>query len=214
MHGDKIDLKNSELGKELYWLRQYIDIHRLVILNADFLQQKESGGQYWTTTYRMSFDAIAVGICKIFERQTMGYERNSIPGIVDEFETAQLDAQQQAIVRRYGEKYKIANTGAQPAGTFCRVTAAFKDQHSHSFQRLKTYRDKFASHTEHGFKLEDDLPSHDEFEAIYEFAHGFYFVVHELSNVTGAMMEKRAEIGLDRVIKKLGLENPLRQFLA
>ena len=211
MHGDKADLKTIELGKLIYWLRQYLDIHRMIGLNADLLKKKEAGGTYWGVNYRMALDAIAVTVCKIFERETMGYERNSIPGIIAELEGKKLAGARAACVRRYGEKYKIRTSGTQPAATFCAVVSAFKDAHSKSFQRLKDYRNKIGSHSEHGFRGED-LPSHDEFETIFEFANHFYRTAHELDDVHGALMTKHAEMGLVPVFKKLGIENPTRNF--
>lgn len=213
MYGDKIDVKNTQLGLQLFWLRQYIDLHRITALNQDFLNGRDVGREFWLTTYSLSLDAIAVTICKMFERQTMGYERNSIPGIVDDFVSLQLDRRQKAIIRAYGDKYGIQGEGGQSAFTLRDVVARFMKSHSDAFEVMKYYRDKFASHSEHGVPLrKPNLPSHAEFEEIFDFANGFYRTVHNLSEIGPALMECRTQSALVTILRKLGHHDPVTAF--
>ena len=77
-----LDRANREPFDLIYSLRQSIDVYRVVGLNADALNARGIGAKKFAWDQRMAFAEIPSAISKVLERETMGYRRNSIPGII------------------------------------------------------------------------------------------------------------------------------------
>ena len=52
----------------------------------------------------------------------------------------------------------------------------FTDRHSESLERLKTFRDKIGAHSDSNVNIKN-LPSHAEFETLFNFAYDFYALI-------------------------------------
>lgn len=90
----------------------------------------------------------------------------------------------------------------------------FTIAHAEGFSSLRRFRDKFASHSEHNFEL-GTLPSFEEFEALYNFADGFYRLVSEqFLDVGPALFELYVRTGFIRLLKAIGIRNPAQRFPA
>ena len=82
MLGTKTDKKNIEIIKLVAQLRDHIDIHRIIGLNVDSLQNSDISNAFIGYLQKAAQESLAIYFCKIFESSTRN-ELNSISGIVD-----------------------------------------------------------------------------------------------------------------------------------
>jgi hypothetical protein len=82
MLGTKTDKKNIELIKLVAQLRDHIDIHRIIGLNVDSLQNSDISNAFIGYLQKAAQESLAIYFCKIFESSTRN-ELNSISGIID-----------------------------------------------------------------------------------------------------------------------------------
>jgi hypothetical protein len=92
------------------------------------------------------------------------------------------------------------------------LLTAFLSGHAATFTALRRFRDKFAVHGEHGFELET-LPSFDDFEALYQFAYDFYFLVSDtFLGIGPALMNIHVSSGFRRLLTQIGVKDPAPGF--
>jgi len=88
----------------------------------------------------------------------------------------------------------------------------FSGLHSEPLSRLKRYRDTIGAHSDHKAKR-SSLPSHAEFEQLYEFALDFYNVVADaIIDVGPASVPRKIGPGLVRTLESLGVCEPQFDF--
>ena len=119
---------------------------------------------------------------------------NSIPGIISILPSAYAPEQRLKTVQ-FGCKFVTGDAGGDSRSYIQTVFSSFCNVHAESLRRLKLYRDKFGAHSEHGAVLAS-LPSIAEFEALFEFADGFYRLVSDsLLDIGPARIEARVGKG-------------------
>lgn len=132
--------------------------------------------------------------------------------MIDALANPPCSATQKAGIARFAENYgwNAEWTGAQSVLTS--ALNSFRTTQANTLDRLKTYRDKMGAHSEHGFEL-DALPSIDAYEQCFAFAEGFYrTVMRECIDVSPALMGAKVGTSAIRVMRKLGLSEPVFNF--
>ena len=213
MLGTKTDKKNIEIIKLVAQLRDHIDIHRIIGLNVDSLQNSDISNAFIGYLQKAAQESLAIYFCKIFESSTRN-ELNSISGIVDSLPQTVLALEQRAAFFAFGKKYgnDVEPTEAKSHlkvtfGLFCGV-------HFSALDRLKEFRDTIGAHSDSKAAI-DSLPSHAEFETLYSFAADFYELVsRSLLNAGPAMVPRQAGKGLVKLMESMGVKAPKFDFEA
>lgn len=67
--GSPIDLKNINLAKILYALRQDLDIHCLLSVNWSSIEARNAGYLFFSQVRYRAIDPIVLGVCKVYEKE-------------------------------------------------------------------------------------------------------------------------------------------------
>jgi hypothetical protein len=156
-------------------------------------------------------EALALYICKIFESSTHN-ELNSIPGIILSIPVTPLSDVQKRHFAAFGKKYghHVPPTEARSylGGTF----GLFCGIHSESLGRLKLFRDTIGAHSDSKAALKS-LPSHAEFETLFNFANDFYgLVARSIHSAGPAMIPRAVGHGFIRLLESQGVTAPRFDF--
>jgi len=205
-----IDNKNIGLLKNLFWLRQELDVHCLISVNASSINQKGVGKSFFAFIERSCIDLIALNICKIYDYERQ-YELNSIEGVLKCISSGELSVINQSHIDDFIRKYDSPNKD-ESLSTLSSCIAGFKKKYQKELERFKSYRDKEVAHSEYGFNPKD-LPSYDVMESLFRFGADFYMLVSAAFVSTASVSvvpcdlnsNRKVKVGLKKVLHKLGL---------
>jgi hypothetical protein len=213
MLGTKTDKKNIELLKLVAQLRDHIDIHRIIGLNVDSLQNSDISNVFIGYLQKVAQESLAIYFCKIFESSTRN-ELNSISGIVDSLPQTTLALEQRAAFFAFGKKYGNDTEPTEAKSHLKQTFSLFCDIHSGTLDGLKEFRDTIGAHSDSKAAI-DSLPSHAEFETLYSFAADFYGLVsRSVINAGPAMVPRQAGKGLVKLMESMGVKAPKFDFEA
>lgn len=211
MLGTKTDKKNIELIKLVAQLRDHIDIHRIIGLNVDSLQNSDISNAFIGYLQKAAQESLAIYFCKIFESSTRN-ELNSIPGIIDSLPPTAFALGQRTALVAFGKKYGNDTERTEAKSHLKKTFGLFCDIHSGTLDRLKEFRDTIGAHSDSKANL-DSLPSHAEFETLYSFAVEFYGLVSRFIISAGpAMVPRQAGKGLVKLMESMGVKAPKFDF--
>jgi len=207
----KTDAKNIELLKMISQLRDHIDIHRVIGLNAEALHGSKMSAALLGYLQKSAHEALALYISKIFESSARN-ELNSIPGIIESIPELRLSEAQKrdfaAFGRKYGNHAPPIEAVAYLRGTFGLFCGIYSD----SLRRLKLFRDTIGAHSDSKASIKA-LPSHDEFEALFSFANDFYqLVASSINGVGPATIPRAVGRGFIRLLEAAGVQDPRFDF--
>jgi predicted DNA-binding mobile mystery protein A len=208
---EEVDSKNIGLAKQLYWLRQNLSLYELVSVNAARIKETGASDALFGHIQSLALQAIAVTLCKIYEREKSS-GLNSIDGVINALaNTGYTDAHRRA-AERFAERHGMPRACENPKEFLRSLLAAFLLGHASTFTALRRFRDKFAVHSEYGFEVEA-LPSFDDFEALFQFAYDFYFLVSDaFLGIGPALMTMHVSSGFRRLLSQIGVKNPAPGF--
>ncbi len=206
-----LHVRNVELLKLIANLREHIDVHRIISLNASRLVKPHFPETFLAYVHRCAIDGIGIRISQIFEIPGK-YELNSILGVarmIKQNNGSPLRPQlATAFCREHGKCGKVASHGEMLERAFY----TFAERHGESLCVIKEYRDKIGAHSEANVALRY-LPSHDEFEALIGFAFQFYSVVTvAFLGMVAAVLHPRVEMSLTRWAKQVSSLPIQRRF--
>lgn len=211
MHGKKTDLMNIELVKQLVVLRDHVDIHRIIGLNVDGIHDVRLSTAFVGYLQASAHSGLAMHFCKIYESSGRN-DLNSIPGIIESLPRRKPSKKQQDALSKFGIKYSNAASPEEIKSFLLATFGLFSGLHSESLSRLKRYRDTIGAHSDHKAER-NPLPSHSEFELLYDFALDFYNIISEaIVNVGPASVSRKTGLGLVRTLKSLGVKDPQFDF--
>ena len=209
MLNSKMDSKNIGLLKNLFWLRQELDVYCLIAANQDSINNRGVGKNFFGFLRRSCIDLITLNICKIYEYEK-AYELNSVEGVLKHVTDEQtLDSSQVcSFVKKYGHD---PNKNELLSGLSSTV-AGFKKKYQNELDRFKIYRDKGVAHSELGFNP-NDLPSYDVMERLFGFGADFYMLVSVafISTVSVSVVpcdlnsNRKVKNGLIKILSEHGL---------
>jgi hypothetical protein len=210
MINTKIDYKNIGLLKNLWRLRQALDVYCLISANADGISRSGGGKNFFGFLRTVCVHLIALDICKIFEkerckRKTVKYELNSIDGVLRSFASDKTNVLHTVPIDSFVRKYR---NGRGEHGTLSLTVDGFQAKYQMELGRFKTFRDKWAAHSEYSFTPED-LPSYDIMERLFNFGMDFYMLVSRAFIGVGPLdlnADRRVKASLKGVLKALGIE--------
>ena len=212
MINGKIDNKNIGLVKNLWGLRQALDVYCLVTTNGAAISGKGLGS-FFVFLQASCIRLVALDICKIFEDEKRGkrgkvkYELNSIDGVLRSLTDGKPQVLDSAKVSSFVCKY---SNGRGEDGTLLALSLTvedFKTKYHEELNRFKTFRDKSGAHSEFGFDPRD-LPSYDIMEQLFDFGWDFYSVISEAFISVGPCdLESSRQVrgSMKRLLCELGL---------
>ncbi len=212
---NKLDEKNIELTKILFDLKQSLDLHKLVVLNAEQIN-KNAGKSFFVHAQRLALKSFALDICKIFEEKKKN-KLNSIPAIIDFIQGSNLKPKYSQIIETYikknGEKVTKKLSYGAPLR---RIIQKFRAKNKSHFDKFKLFRDTKVAHAEDSSKTKINLlPSYDAMEKLLFFGIDFYSMIHE-TYIGGYPVDhkryKRVSAGLYSILNKLGYNNVKKDF--
>jgi predicted DNA-binding mobile mystery protein A len=208
---EEVDSKNIGLAKQLYWLRQNLSLYELVSVNAGKIRDAGASDALFGHIQSLALQAIAVTLCKIYEREdTSGL--NSIDGVINALLNSGYTDVQRTAAERFARMHGMPRACENPKEFLRGLLGAFLLGHADTFGALKRFRDKFVVHSEYGFEPEA-LPSFDDFEALYQFAYDFYFLVSDaFLGIGPALMSMHVSSGFRRLLTQIGVKNPAPGF--
>jgi hypothetical protein len=211
MLNSKTDEKNIQLLKLLAQLRDHIDMHRIIGLNAAALRESQINGALLGYLQKSAQESSAIYICKIFEASPRN-DLNSISGIIDSIPTVPVSEMQGRQLVAFGGKYGHDAIPGEARSYLNDTLTLFLTAHCESLARLKKFRDKIGTHSDYRAEI-NSLPSHAEFETLFSFAKEFYEVVSRSIIESGpAVIPRMVGHGFARLIGSLGVQNPRFDF--
>ncbi|MFB3890506.1 MAG: hypothetical protein ACE15C_00640 [Phycisphaerae bacterium] len=210
MIGTKTDNKNIGLVKNIWRLRQELDIDCLISANAEAIHKLGAGSSFFGFVQMMCQQTIVLSMCKLFEPEAK-YELDSIPGVLRSLAEQNPTVLDPGSINTFVQKYGSGSVGD---GTLKALLGAFNDfkaRYQNELDRFKTLRDKWVAHGESGFGLQqNDGPSYDAMERLCNFAIEFYSVVSRAFISTGPANlngDRRVRAGLKHILKEHGVQN-------
>jgi len=210
MINSKLDDKNIGLLKNLFWLRQELDVYCLIAANADSIAKKAVGKSFFWFLRRSCIDLIVLNICKIYESEG-DHKLNSVSGVLKNITSEQLSALDSSHIDDFIRKYDSPNKD-ESLSTLSSTVAGFKKKHKKELKRFTTFRNKVVAHSEFRFNP-NDLPSYDVMERLFGFGADFYMLVSAAFVSTASVSvvpcnlnsDRKVKVGLKKVLEKLGL---------
>lgn len=184
MINGKIDKKNVGLVKNLWALRQELDVYCLITANGRAISGKGVGKSFFGFLQASCVRLVALDICKIFEdekrvkRDKVKHELNSIDGVLKSLADGKPPVLDSAKVSSFVCKYSNARGEDGTLSALSLTVEDFKTKYQKELKRFKTFRDKSGAHSEFGFDPRD-LPSYDIMEQLFDFAWEFYSTISE-----------------------------------
>jgi hypothetical protein len=206
MLDSKMDNKNIGLLKNLFWLRQELDVYCLISVNAESINKMGIGKSFFAFLRRSCIDLITLNICKIYEYEK-AYELNSVEGVLKHITDERPSVLNSSRIDNFIRKYDGQNK-SEPLSALSSTIAEFKKKYQNELERFKSYRDKEVAHSEFGFNI-DDLPSYDIMERLFNFGLDFYMLVSEAFVSVGPAdlnRDRRVKASLKRMLQKLGFD--------
>ena len=211
MYGSKTDEKHIQLLKLLAQLRDHIDIQRIIGLNVGALQEGRISGAFLGYLQKSAHESLAIYFCKIFEASTRN-DLNSIPGIIASIPVAPVSDRQCEALAAFGKKCGHEDTPVDAKSYLQDTLGQFRAAHADSLDRLKEFRDTIGAHSDYHADL-TSLPSHAEFETLFNFAKDFYEVVsRSIIDVAPAVIPRTVGRGFMKLIGSLGVKTPRFDF--
>jgi len=207
----KTDARNVELVKLLAQLRDHIDVERIIGLNAEALRDSGISNAFLGYLQKSALEAVAIYLCKIFESSTRN-ELNSISGIIESLPQSSLTEEQKREFFAFGRKYGNPAAPLEAKPYLEETLHRFIELHRESLNRLKEFRDTIGAHSDAKAAI-SSLPSHAEFEALFEFADDFHQLVSRSINGVGpAAVPQKVGRGLVRLMESMGVHAPAVDF--
>jgi len=209
----KIDYKNIGLLMNLWRLRQTLDVYCLISANATVIGRSGGSWNFFGFLSTACVHLIALDICKVFEkegykREKVKYELNSIDGVLRSFAGDKTNVPNTVSIDSFVRKYSHGRGEHGTLSALSHTVDDFEAKYQVELGRFKTFRDKWAAHSEFSFTPED-LPSYDIMERLFNFGMDFYMLVSEaFIGVVPLNLndDRRVKTSLKKVLKALGIE--------
>ena len=213
MISSKSDNKNIGLCKNLWRLRQALDVYCLISANADVIEKKGAGKKFFGFLRTACVHLIALDICKVFEDEKQQpkakYELNSIDGVLMSLANARPAVLDPATVSGFVRRYSSAGGKDGTLSALSRTVNDFKTKYQDELKTFKTFRDKWCAHSEFAFKP-CGLPSYDVMERLFNFGSAFYTLVSRAFVSVGPCdlnRNRSVKAGLKRILSEHGLDD-------
>ena len=206
MLNSKMDNKNIGLLKNLFWLRQELDVYCLICANQDSIEKRGVGRSFFWFLGRSCINLIALNICRIYEYEKK-HDLNSIEGVLKNLVNEQPPVLDSLRIDDFVQKYGYSPNEVESLSALSSTIYCFKEKYQKELERFKTYRDKMVAHSEFDFDP-DTLPSYDVMERLFNFGSEFYMLISSafLPVVPCDLnSNRRVKVGLKRVLHELGL---------
>jgi len=212
MINSEMDNKNIGLLKNLWRLRQTLDVHCLISMNAAAIN-RGVGKSFFTFLEMSCQHLMALYICRVFEEEVpvsggkVRYELDSIGGVLRAMDGGKASVLDSDRIGGFVEKY---GTDSDECGlaAISTVIKEFRQQHHEALSGCKTLRDKWIAHGESGFTAKG-APSYGLMERLFNFGLDFYMLVSQAVGVGPVDLnrDRKVRTSLKRTLEKLGCED-------
>src|ERR1051325_3794910 len=144
--GTNIDIKNIGLAKILWDLRQDLDIHCLISVNAAQINHANFG-KLFEHIRRRVIGSIVLGICKVYEPEKRN-ELNSITGIINVLLAKNATPLNGHSITHFIRQYDSAFNAPPSVKALQRAFDTFVCNRAYELDRFKSARDKIVAHSE------------------------------------------------------------------
>ena len=207
----ELDNKNIGLAKNLWELRQALDVYCMISANTDSLEKKGAGKPFFAFLQRLCIDMVVLNICKIYEYEK-NYELNSIEGVLKHIKRISVSNSTRIKAFIFKNGHDLNEGGS--LSELSLAVKIFKHKYQEQLERFKTFRDKRVAHSEYGFNV-DSLPSYDVMESLFNFGAEFYKLISTDFVSTNSISvvpcdlnsNRKVKVGLKKILHELGLEN-------
>lgn len=194
-----MDDKNIGLLKNLYGLRQVLDIYCLIAANQESINKEGLGEKFFSFLRNSCINLIVLNICKIYEYEK-NYELNSIEGVLKHINSQHLPILDSSCVYAFINRYGHVSNESDLLSGLSSTFESFKEKYKTELERFKNHRDKHVTHSEYGFKP-SNLPSYDVMECMYGFGADFYMLVSRVFVSTPAVSVVPCDLNSNREVK-------------
>ena len=203
---NKLDNKNIELTKILFELKQTLDLHTLIGLNAKKIEEKV-GKNFFAHVQHLAIKSIVIDFCKIYEEKKKN-KLNSLPSIIafikgNKVNPLDLEVAVQ-FINNYGEQW---DEKKHLWFFFDTIFKNFCKENIASLKALKVVRDSKIAHADDLPKMDRSLPSYASMEELLYFAIDFYEMVHKTyvgESPVSHKIDRRVFVSLHSVLEQLG----------
>ena len=211
-----IDNKNIGLLKNLWELRQALDVYELISANAKGINERGIGRNFFGFLRASCLHLITLYICKVFEAEEkpdkqgkVKHELSSIDGVLKSSATANLNVLDPKEINGFVRQYSHGQCGDGTLSAISLTVRDFKARYKKELKRFQEARDKWGAHSEFGFSPED-LPSYDIMERLFDFGHDFYRLVYHafITCVVPCDLnaDRKVKASLKKVFEELGIK--------
>ena len=210
-----LDERNFDLTRILYNLKQSLDLHKVIGLNAKQIESIGVGKSFFGHVQHLAKESIAINVCKLFEIQR-SYPLNSIHGILRFIQDNQISYKSIEPVKNFVQKYGQQIEESNVIQALSLVLNDFVRKHDNDLERFKNFRNKRLAHAENiAVTRNTFLPSPAVIKEFLDFGIDFYSSVHESYMGGGPVQhehEKRVSTSAIRLLEKIGLQDVKKEF--
>ena len=205
----RLDETNVQLGKELWLIHSSLAVYRVIGLNA---RQLASGGALFGFVQNQALSAVALGLGKVFEREQPGtHELCSVTGV---YRLAkEVPVRDTSAASAFAKLY-----GVTPSADWIHDVDQVLCSQRPRIQRHMSVIDRVRNtRLAHIQQMASDgiLPNIAAFEELLAFAVAFHSFINEafLSVHSHPILsDRQVEDGLLRVLRLIGVADPLSRF--
>lgn len=215
-----LDNKITQLEKELYRLKCFLDIYKIIGLNAKEIKAIGWGKIFFWQVQQMSLDSYVLGICKVFEEE----KKHKLYSLTSILETAKdCNPQDKCPLRDFISKYRDLLVQREEGcsnsliADIEEINMKFYQKYFVEDTRFKDARNKIIAHPEY---IEDvmrpkNLPSYDMMEKILFFAIDMHSAISNAFLIVGPhpiKNDKRVFSSTRTILEKLGISSVKIKF--
>jgi len=212
MINSKTDQKNIRLLKNLWRLRQTLDVYDLIAISTDAIKRGR-GKNFFNFLRISSLHLIFLYICKIFEEEKpdgqggVRYELASIGGVLGSIKEENAAISKPERINEFVKKYG-GHPGKAGIEAIVKVVEGFREQHGEALKRFKELRDKLTAHADLEFSA-THAPSPETMVQLLEFGWDFYMLVARAIICVCPVKpdsDTRVKASLKQMLRELGYE--------
>jgi len=186
----------------LHNLREHLVVHRLISINVP-------PGDFFAYVQRTAVQQIALELCKIYELNG-SHSLNSLDGTIKALEQEKFkEAWELEMIRDL--KRTHGSKKSNPGLILAESLEKFMATNRSLLNELITFRDKVVAHAQANYS-QGDLPSHDEFELLLNFAEQTCSTVDRFVQQR-SLDSNHVKYDLLSLMRKVGIKDPQVLFL-
>jgi hypothetical protein len=212
---EKLSERNFDLLRVLFYLKQDLDIYRIIAVNVEKINSSGAGKSFFAYVQKLALDSAVVNICKLVEIEKR-HELNSIPGVIQYLQKEKIKCENSEPISDFIKNNNSEYKEGHEIGTLKAIFEFFCSKNSAELKRLKDFRDKRLAHIENISELSKaSLPSYAIMEKFLNFGVEFYSTVqHAYAKSFPIQLdhEQKVLVGLLHLLELKGIKDIEKNF--